>query len=101
MAFPACTHTSQYLVNRIPRSGRVFKRLFSNSGLVISTSSSVLSKVKEIDRKIDELREFLEDIFLTPEEYRLLREVDSIIRERKLSELTPLDEVQGSTSQKS
>jgi hypothetical protein len=69
--------------------------------LVISASSSVLSKVKEIDRKIDELREFLEDVFLTPEEYRLLREVDSIIRERKLSELTPLDEVQGSTSQKS
>jgi len=67
----------------------------------MSTSSSVLSKVKEIDRKIDALREFLEDVFLTPEEYRLLREVDNIIRERKLSELTPLDEVQGSTSQKS
>jgi len=69
--------------------------------LVISTSPSVLSKVKEIDRKIDELREFLEDVFVTPEEYKLLREVDSIIMERKLSELTPLDEVQGSTSQKS
>jgi hypothetical protein len=68
---------------------------------VISTSPSVLSKVKEIDRKIDELREFLEDVFVTPEEYKLLREVDSIIMERKLSELTPLDEVQGSTSQKS
>jgi hypothetical protein len=68
---------------------------------VISTSSSVLNKVKEIDRKIDELREFLEDVFLTPEEYKLLREVDSMIRERKLSELTPLDEVQSSTSQKS
>jgi len=64
-------------------------------------TSSVLNKVKEIDRKIDELREFLEDVFLTPEEYRLLREVDSTIKEKKLSELTPLDEVRGSTSQKS
>jgi hypothetical protein len=68
---------------------------------VVYTSSSVLNKVKEIDRKIDELREFLEDVFLTPEEYRLLREADNMIKERKLSELTPLDEVQGSTSQKS
>lgn len=77
---------------------RLFKRLISNSGLVIPTSSSVLNKVKEIDRKIDELRGFLEDVFLTPEEYRLLREVDNTVKERKLSELTPLDEVQSSTS---
>ncbi|WXG43902.1 MAG: hypothetical protein WED04_07715 [Promethearchaeati archaeon SRVP18_Atabeyarchaeia-1] len=81
--------------------GRLFKTRSINSGLVVSTSSSVLNKVKEIDRKIDELREFLEDVFLTPEEYRLLREADNMIKERKLSELTPLDEVQGSTSQKS
>jgi hypothetical protein len=80
---------------------RVFKRIFFYSGLVVSMTSSVLNKVKEIDRKIDELREFLEDVFLTPEEYRLLREVDSTIKEKKLSELTPLDEVRGSTSQKS
>jgi hypothetical protein len=57
--------------------------------------------VKQIDRKIDELRDFLEDVFLTPQEYQLLREVDSIVREKKLSELTPLDEVESSTSQKS
>jgi len=81
--------------------GRLFKTRSINSGLVVYTSSSVLNKVKEIDRKIDELREFLEDVFLTPEEYRLLREADNMIKERKLSELTPLDEVQGSTSQKS
>jgi hypothetical protein len=55
--------------------------------------------VKENDTEMDELRDFLEDVFLTPEEYRLLREVDSIVKERKLGELKPLDEVQGSTSQ--
>jgi molybdopterin biosynthesis enzyme MoaB len=81
--------------------GRLFKTRSINFGLVVSTSSSVLNKVKEIDRKIDELREFLEDVFLTPEEYRLLRDADNMIKERKLGELTPLDEVQGSTSQKS
>jgi aspartyl/asparaginyl beta-hydroxylase (cupin superfamily) len=64
-------------------------------------SSSVLSKVKETDRKIDELGDFPEDVFLTPEEYRLLREVDGIVKEKKLSELAPLDEVQGSTPQQS
>ena len=51
---------------------------------MISTSSSVLNKVKEIDRKIDELREFLEDVFLTLEECRLLREVDSLVKEKEL-----------------
>jgi hypothetical protein len=66
---------------------------------VISTSPSNPNKVKETDRKIDEPRDFLEDVLLSPEEYRLLREADSIIREKKLSEFMPLDRVQGSTSQ--
>jgi hypothetical protein len=57
-----------------------------------------LNKVKEIDRKLDELRVFLEDVFLTPEEDRLLREVDNLVKEKKLSELTTLDEIQDSSS---
>jgi hypothetical protein len=57
--------------------------------------------VKEIDMEIDELPDFLEDVFLTPEEFRLLREVGSIVKEGKVRELKPLDEVQGSTSKKS
>jgi hypothetical protein len=56
--------------------------------------------VKEIDRKINELWDFLEDVLLTPEEYRLLREVGGIVREKKLSESIPLNEVQGFTSSK-
>jgi hypothetical protein len=36
-------------------------------------SSSVLNKVKEIYRKSDELLDFLEDVFPTPEKHRLLR----------------------------
>ncbi len=40
---------------------------------------------------MDELRDFPDDVFLTPEEYRLLKVVDSIVREKKLSEFKPLD----------
>ena len=65
---------------------------------MMPTSSSTLNKVKDIDKRIDELHEFLEDVLLTLEEYRLLREADVLIREGKLSELMPLDEVQDSTS---
>jgi len=35
---------------------------------------TVLEKVKEIGKKLDELRDFLEDVFLTKEEYILLKE---------------------------
>ncbi|MEM4480590.1 MAG: hypothetical protein QXG58_05045 [Candidatus Bathyarchaeia archaeon] len=52
-----------------------------------------LEKVEEISRKLDELRDFLEDVFLTAEEYVLLKEVDEIIREKHFNELKPLDEV--------
>ncbi|MBS7659871.1 MAG: hypothetical protein QXK78_07050 [Candidatus Bathyarchaeia archaeon] len=37
--------------------------------------------------------DFLEDVFLTAEEYVLLKEVDEIIREKRFNELKSLDEV--------
>lgn len=54
---------------------------------------TVLEKVEEIGRKLDELMNFLEDVFLTAEECVLLKEVDEIIREKRFNELKPLDEV--------
>ncbi|MEM0253230.1 MAG: hypothetical protein QXR17_02285 [Candidatus Bathyarchaeia archaeon] len=54
---------------------------------------TVLEKVEEIGRKLDELRDFLEDVFLTTEECVLLKEVDEIIKEKRFNELKPLDEV--------
>ncbi|MEM2780970.1 MAG: hypothetical protein QW791_08950 [Candidatus Bathyarchaeia archaeon] len=54
---------------------------------------TVLEKVEEIGRKLDELRDFLEDVFLTAEEYVLLKEVDEIVREKRFNELKSLDEV--------
>ncbi|MEM2941798.1 MAG: hypothetical protein QW304_09670 [Thermoproteota archaeon] len=54
---------------------------------------TVLEKVEEIGRKLDKLRDFLEDVFLTAEECVLLKEVDEIIREKRFNELKPLDEV--------
>ena len=56
-------------------------------------SESVLGKVEEIGKKIDELKSFLEDVFLTAEEYLLLREADEIVKNKRFSELKPLDEV--------
>lgn len=49
--------------------------------------------VKRVDRKVDEIRELLKDIFLTPSEYSLVREVDRIVKEKRFEELTPLDDV--------
>ena len=56
-------------------------------------SEAVLEKIEEIARKLDELRNFLEDIFLTTEEYTLLREVDETVENKRFSELKPIDEV--------
>jgi len=53
----------------------------------------VLEKVEEISRKLDELRDFLEDVFLTTEECVLLKEVDEIIKKKRFNELKSLDEV--------
>ena len=54
---------------------------------------TVLEKVREIGKKLDELRDFLEDVFLTKEEYILLKETDEIVRNKRFSELKSLDEV--------
>ena len=54
---------------------------------------TVLEKVKEIGKKLDELRDFLEDFFLTKEEYILLKETDEIVRNKRFNELKSLDEV--------
>jgi len=54
---------------------------------------TVLEKIEEIGRKIDELRDFLEDVFLTTEECILLKEVDDIVKKKRFGELKSLDEV--------
>lgn len=53
----------------------------------------VLKKVEEIGKKLDELRDFLEDVFLTTEEYTLLKETDEIVKSKRFSELKSLNEV--------
>jgi hypothetical protein len=52
-----------------------------------------MGKVEEIGRKIDELRDFLEDVFLTTEECILLKEVDDIVKNKRFSELKSLNEI--------
>jgi len=56
-------------------------------------SEAVLEKVEEIGKKLDELKDFLEDVFLTTEEYMLLKEVDEIVANKRFNELKTLDEV--------
>jgi hypothetical protein len=55
-------------------------------------TESVLERVKKIDRKLDELKTFLEDVFLTPEESVLLEETNNIVK-KKFKELASLDDV--------
>ncbi|MEM2178710.1 MAG: hypothetical protein QW272_07845 [Candidatus Methanomethylicaceae archaeon] len=56
-------------------------------------NETVLEKVEEISRKLDELKDFLEDVFLTTEEYMLLKEIDQIVANKRFNELKTLDEV--------
>ena len=54
---------------------------------------TVLEKFEEIGKKLDELRDFLEDVFLTTEEYTLLKETDEIVKSKRFSELKSPNEV--------
>jgi hypothetical protein len=56
-------------------------------------TESVLERVKKIDRKLDELKTFLEGVFLTPEESVLLKDADRLVKRKKFGELTALDDV--------
>jgi hypothetical protein len=56
-------------------------------------SEAVLEKIEEIGRKLDELRDFLENVFLTTEECILLKETDEIVKSKRFSELKSLNEV--------
>lgn len=56
-------------------------------------SETVLEKVEEIGRKLDELRDFLEDVFLTTEECMLLKETDEIVKNKRFDELKSLNEI--------
>jgi hypothetical protein len=56
-------------------------------------SEAVLEKIEEIGRKLDELKVFLEDVFLTTEECILLKETDKIVKSKRFSELKSLNEV--------
>jgi len=56
-------------------------------------SETVLEKVEEIGRKLDELRDFLEDVFLTTEECMLLKETDEIVKNKCFDELKSLNEI--------
>jgi len=53
----------------------------------------VLEKIEEIAKKLDELREFLEDVFLTAKEHALIKETDEIVKNKRFNELKALDEI--------
>jgi len=56
-------------------------------------SEAVLVKIEEIGRKLNELMDFLEDVFLIVEEYMLLKETDEIVRNKRFCELKSINEV--------
>jgi len=72
----------------------VLKEVLLFYSLVVeSLTESVLERVKKIDKKLDELKTFLEDVFLTPEESVLLKDVDRLVKGKKFGQLTALDDV--------
>ena len=56
-------------------------------------SDELLESVKALSAKVDELKQFLEDVFLTTEEYLMVREVDKLVAEKRFDELVSLDEL--------
>lgn len=54
---------------------------------------AVLEKVEGIGKKLDELKEFLEDVFSITAEYALLKETDEIVKNKRFNELKLLNEV--------
>lgn len=60
---------------------------------MIFLGEAILVTLDEISKKIDEIRDFLKDVFLTTEEHLLLKETDEIVREKRLSELKDLNEI--------
>jgi hypothetical protein len=62
-------------------------------GEFLGKTETLMEKVEEIGRKLDELRDFLEDVFLTTEEFMLLKEVDEIVKNKRFGELKSLNEV--------
>jgi hypothetical protein len=72
----------------------VLKEVLLFYSLVVeSLTESVLERVKKIDRKLDELKTYLEDVSLTPEESVLLKDADRLVKGKKFGELTALDDV--------
>ena len=51
-----------------------------------------MRKVEEVGRKLDEIRELLEDVFLTLDESVLLKGADEFVKNKRFSELKSLDE---------
>ena|GEM_PF-3930367 len=49
-------------------------------GKFLSETETLMEKVEEIGKKLDELRDFLEDVFLTTEECILLKELTTSLR---------------------
>lgn len=60
---------------------------------MITMSETVLKKIKDVDRKLDEIKEFLQDVFITSEEYSLIKETDGLIRQKKFYEFVILDDL--------
>ncbi|MFH1773675.1 MAG: hypothetical protein ABH874_01800 [Methanobacteriota archaeon] len=44
--------------------------------------------LKRLEKKVDAISEFLEDVYLTKEEEERLRKADEIVRKDRLKELT-------------
>jgi len=49
--------------------------------------------LKDVDRKLDEIKEFLQDIFITSEEYSLIKEADELMRQKKFDKFVNLDDL--------
>ena len=60
---------------------------------LISLSQAVLRKIESIDRNLDELSEFLSNVFLTSEEHAPLIEVHQAVKKKHFKEFISIHEL--------
>ena len=69
------------------------RRFILGGGILGTMSQTVLKKIKDVDRKLDKIKGFLQDVFITSEEYSLIKETDSLVGQKKFDEFVTLDDL--------
>jgi len=52
-----------------------------------------IKKIKDVDRKLDDIKGLLQDVFITSKEHSLIKETDSAMGRKEFNEFVDLDDL--------